>query len=318
MSRSTALSTSPPYWGLREYGIRDQIGLENAFGVYLEKMRAVFDECRRVLRSDGTCWLNIGDSYASSTKGSGGLSAKQLSNGGSRWSGTKLSQHVPEKNLCGIPWRLAFALQESGWYLRCDIIWSKPNPMPESVTDRPTKSHEYIFLLTKSAKYWYDAEAIRTPAKPESVARQMRHHTKHSEFKPGQPTHHHFCGLRKRDKQRGQSRMDNNPERDTMTRAEEVANGANARSVWEIATVPYSGEHYATFPPELPKRCILAGCPEGGMVLDPFAGTGTTLAVAMSLGRHSIGIELNPAYIALARKRIAEANPSLPFPTFPR
>jgi len=400
--------TSPPYWGLRDYGIdeweggnedcdhkdpahrtragfnerwygkqfqKDKqgslhepyrglcgkcgairadggIGLEPTPEEYCANMVEVFREVWRVLKPTGTLWLNLGDSYASDTKGSGGPSVKQLSNAGSRYEmSQRLIHGLKPKDLVGIPWRVAFALQADGWYLRSDIIWSKPNPMPESVTDRPTKAHEYVFLLTKSPRYYYDADAIREPAQD--------------------------WGARDRSNNKTHSGLTGLAPHSGLTGAHDGEEGRNKRSVWEIATQPYPEAHFATFPEALVEPCILAGTSErgvcakcgkpwerivekgepvlnawskqgaaqyddsiGGMrpagletgstlkhivpiatigwnptcdcnantvpatVLDPFAGAGTTLAVAQRLGRHSVGTDLSPDYLALARRRL--------------
>ena len=271
--------TSPPYWGLRDYGHDDQLGLEASPEAYVDRMVQVFDEVRRVLRDDGTLWLNLGDSYASNLKGSGGPSKKQNKSSGHRFTVRTFDHGLKPKDLVGIPWRVAFALQRAGWYLRSDIIWAKPNPMPESVTDRPTKSHEYLFLLSKSPRYYYDAEAIKEPLKlPAEVV------------KAG------FGGV----KSNGDRRYSGNPYNAAKL------TGRNKRSVWNVATRPYSGAHFAVFPPALIKPCILAGCPEGGTVLDPFLGSGTTGRVAMDLGRNWFGIELNPDYAPLIDQRTAQ------------
>ena len=272
--------TSPPYWGLRDYGHDGQIGLEETPDAYVERMVAVFREVRRVLRDDGTLWLNLGDSYASTTKGSGGPSDKQDSNAGSRYASRRLTlpDGVKPKDLVGIPWRVAFALQADGWWLRSDIIWHKPNPMPESVTDRPTKAHEYVFLMSKSARYYYDADAIkeRSFTGSNAVNRAARVHATGGAITGGTS--------------------------DIQTRSETK----NKRSVWTVTTRPFSGAHFACYPPELIKPCIMAGCPEGGTVLDPFFGSGTTGMVAESLGRRWFGIELNPEYEPLIRQRTAQ------------
>jgi len=277
--------TSPPYWGLRDYGHDGQIGLEATPAEYVARMVLVFAEVRRVLRNDGTLWLNLGDSYAAS--GMGGNPAesehrKQATNVGSLIAGRKPPVGLKVKDLIGIPWRVAFALQDDGWFLRQDIIWHKPNPMPESVTDRCTKSHEYVFLLAKSARYWYDAEAISEPVVSGANG---------SDFRTGKTFLH----------QRATVSMADRVESDTR----------NARSVWTIPTQPYKGAHFATFPEALAARCIKAGCPVGGTVLDPFTGSGTTLAVAVGLGRNGIGTEINPAYASLARQRIGDVAPLL-------
>ena len=275
--------TSPPYWGLRDYGVDGQIGLEATPELFVARMVEVFSEVRRVLRKDGTCWVNLGDSYCSTDKwgGGGANTGKQtVAAGGDvpSWAVRERKQPIPgikPKDLVGIPWRVAFALQADGWYLRSDIIWHKPNPMPESVTDRPTKSHEYIFLLTKSERYAYDAEAIK------EIGTQAP---------------------RERERGDGESVVE------SKLRGFNTCAGTdgtrNKRTVWTIATNPFPEAHFATFPPELPETCIKAGCPVGGTVLDPFSGAGTTCMVADRLQRHGIGIELNPAYAALAQGRI--------------
>ena len=284
--------TSPPYWGLRDYGVDGQIGLEPTPELYVENMVSIFREVRRVLRSDGTLWLNMGDSYAGSGAGGGG-NRKGNEHGqhnavAKKGRPSALPTHKP-KDLVGIPWRLAFALQADGWYLRSDIIWSKPNPMPESVQDRPTKAHEYIFLLTKSARYYYDAEAIREPAQD--------------------------WGLRDRTNGKYHNEGTGLTPHSGLANSNNAESGRNKRSVWEIPTQPYSGAHFATFPEALVRPCILAGTSEAGVVLDPFAGSGTTLAVATSLGRKSIGIELSDEYMEIARKRITKQTPALPMET---
>jgi DNA modification methylase len=275
--------TSPPYWGLRDYGTDGQLGLESTPEAYVTKMVAVFREVRRVLRDDGTVWLNLGDSY----NGSGGVggNGKQHTNQGSvdrpdnraGWSGLK------PKDLVGIPWRVAFALQADGWYLRQDIIWHKPNPMPESVTDRCTKAHEYIFLLSKSSKYFYDADAIKEPVSGTAHARGHGVHPKSTEPGSGIKQNSSFSAAVKG-----------------------LVDERNKRSVWTVGTKPYPGAHFATFPPELIAPCIMAGCPEGGTVLDPFTGSGTTAAVAQKNGCKFVGCELNPEYIELIKKRFAQ------------
>lgn len=282
-------------------------------------MVEVLREVRRVLRDDGTLWLNMGDSYASG-KGTcynpgGGkdslgqyrkeMGAHPLDRGNKS---TLTEQGLKPKDLVGIPWRLAFALQTDGWYLRSDIIWSKPNPMPESVTDRPTRNHEYIFLLTKQAQYFYDAEAIKEPGLTMILPWEERKAR-------GEPMRHGISNNvpalnRKTDKQRGHSRRHAgfNDRWDAMTKEEQGSMMRNKRSVWIIATQSYKEAHFATFPENLVKPCILAGCPEGGTVLDPFAGSGTVGKVAEDLGRNSILIELNPKYIKLIEKRTAQQN----------
>jgi len=339
--------TSPPYWGLRDYGVAGQLGLEPTAEAYLARMVEVFREVRRVLREDGTCWVNMGDGYAGSSQTGG--SGKETITGGTR--NQQITMHggkrelgdLKPKDLVGMPWRLAFALQADGWYLRADIIWAKPNPMPESVTDRPTKAHEYVFLLTKAARYFYDADAVREPS---------------ADMRNGDPgpawtkvTDPRAAGNRRYDHATAPA-----------------TNGRNLRTVWTLPTEPTPDAHFATFPQALAARCIQAGSSERGCcaacgapwvrdvertpmvvarsdrthalgrtrssgtmlappssttvgwqptcdhegapvpctVLDPFAGTGTVGAVAEQLGRHSILIELSPTYVALAEARTAQ------------
>ncbi len=335
--------TSPPYWGLRDYGTAtweggdagcdhkqetrhqkqgvssqrkgranaeeqrnenfrslcpncgatrtdSQLGLEPTPELYVANMVEVLREVRRVLRDDGTVWLNLGDSY-------NGVGRGDKANGlqvAARATKQRTVTGLKSKDLVGIPWRVAFALQADGWYLRSDIIWSKPNPMPESVTDRPTKAHEYIFLLSKSGRYWYDADAI---AEPLSTAPNAQ--------------------------ARGPKDTPNRGPRDAgnsglQGTAMGIRNGTvatrNKRTVWTVTTKPYSEAHFATFPPKLIEPCVLAGCPEGGTVLDPFAGSGTTGMVALRAGRRFIGIELNPEYCEMARCRILDDAPLLNAP----
>jgi DNA modification methylase len=285
--------TSPPYYGLRDYGIDGQIGLEETPGMYVDRLTQVFAEVRRVLRNDGTLWLNLGDSYASSTKGSGGASGIQLSNAGSRYKmNRRLIMDVKPKDLLGIPWRVAFALQADGWYLRSDIIWHKPNPMPESVTDRPTKSHEYVFLLSKSERYFYDAVSIKEFASQKSLNRRKNKAGQLNSLRMA-----HCDGFIRPDFGRDADSHKIWPDK------------RNKHSVWTITAKPYAEAHFATFPPELPRLCILAGCPEGGTVLDPFSGAGTTGLVALRLGREYIGIELNPEYVEMSQRRIINDAP---------
>jgi site-specific DNA-methyltransferase (adenine-specific) len=290
--------TSPPYFGLRDYGMAEQIGLEPTPEQFVAELVAVFREVRRVLRDDGTLWLNLGDSYFSTTKGSGGsnpeTSPKQAWKGSENGQGgysVKLSSGnlpIKPKDLIGIPWRVAFALQADGWYLRQDIIWHKPNPMPESVTDRCTKAHEYVFLLSKSARYWYDAAAIKEQAM--TAGRTGWGFTQDHTPKPrsGSGTNERIRYQEPRHEDR------------------------NRRSVWTIATQPYSGAHFATFSPALVEPCILAGCPIDGTVLDPFSGSATTGQVALANARNYIGCELNPEYHELAQRRLDGAQLGLP------
>jgi DNA modification methylase len=283
--------TSPPYWGLRDYGVPGQLGLESTPEEYVANMVEVFREVRRVLRDDGTLWLNLGDSYAMNFSGGKGRKAGVGPNPGKPIHNAiddqdKPARKIPDglkpKDLVGIPWRVAFALQMDGWYLRSDIIWHKPNAMPESVTDRPTKAHEYIFLLSKSPRYYYDADAIKEPlARPEELYRKTP-----PVF--GGRLKHDGYGTRK------YSGNEYSGERD----------GRNKRTVWTVPTRPFNGAHFATFPEELIEPCILAGCPVGGTVLDPFFGAGTTGLVALKLDRKYIGIELNPEYVKLAEERL--------------
>ncbi|MBM4029012.1 MAG: site-specific DNA-methyltransferase [Planctomycetes bacterium] len=240
--------TSPPYWGLRDYNIPGQIGLEDTLIQYLNRLVAVFNEAKRVLKDDGILWLNIGDGYTSGNRGWRAPDKKNPARA------MEVRPDTPEglkpKDLLGVPWRLAFALQQDGWYLRCDIIWNKPNAMPESVKDRPTRSHEYIFMLTKSEKYYYDYEAVR-------------------------------------------ERNGSKPR--------------NRRTVWDINTQPFPEAHFATFPPDLVRPCILAGSRQGDFVLDPFLGSGTVGVVCQESRRNFIGIELHPEYVSLADKRLSRA-----------
>ena len=275
--------TSPPYYGLRDYGNDAQIGLEQSPEEYISKLVEVFREVSRVLKDDGTLWLNLGDSYFSDTKGTGGPTAKQKSNSGSFYKPIHLERHgLKPKDLMMIPARVALALQADGWWLRSEIIWHKPNPMPESVTDRPTKSHEMIYLLAKSARYFYDAEAIKEPSKDPIDDRGARAAEEHKRF----PT-----------------------EKVNGIRSSGVYPTRNKRDVWVVTTKPYKEAHFATFPPDLIEPCILAGSKIGDTVLDPFAGSGTTLAVSIKHGRSGIGCELNPEYISLIEKRLSEVQP---------
>ena len=345
--------TSPPYWGLRDYGVAGQLGLESTPVEYLARMVAVFEEVRRVLRSDGTAWVNMGDCYAtgagkvgehpgggergarwsggppsdkSTLQGNGhrgggpklksmpdgrGYRGERLANGHgtdevqrvktrATRDGTHAGKHtaiaaigpmtqpnrmpiegLKPKDLVGMPWRLAFALQAAGWYLRADIVWHKPAPMPESVRDRPTKAHEYLFLLSKRERYFYDGDAIREPD-------------------CGHGSGNVFVGR--------QGGADHLPMDGGESTAEpwEPGRGRNKRSVWTVASEPFAGAHFATFPRALVRPCILAGCPRGGVVLDPFLGSGTTAVVCDEEGRDWIGIELNPEYAEMARRRLAE------------
>lgn len=298
--------TSPPYWLLRDYGMKGQLGLESTPEKYVRALVKIFNECRRVLTEDGVLWLNISDTYygGATQPGGGSHNGKHLKSG-TPPKKVKIPRLKP-KDLVGIPWMVAFALRKAGWYLRQDIIWSKPNPMPESVTDRCTKSHEYIFMFSKSPKYYYDHISIKTQLAPSSVQRlaQDIDNQEGSSRVPGKTN-----GKMKAvggDKQRGHSRRHAgfNDRWDNMTVAEQRENGANKRSVWNVATKPFKDAHFSTFPPELIVDCIKAGCPENGIVLDPFMGAGTTALVARKLNRNYIGFELNPDYIEIANNRL--------------
>lgn len=326
--------TSPPYWGLRDYGtaewkggdsecdhvanqnatkkmgneefnkttpsrektktkgyyadicpkcgairIDNQIGLEKTPELYVDKMVKVFREVRRVLRNDGTLWLNLGDSYSGSG-GAGNQFGQLEKDGFNKYN--QGSTGLKQKDLVGIPWMVAFALRDDGWYLRQDIIWHKPNPMPESVKDRCTKAHEYIFLLSKSAKYYYDYEAIKEPAENRPFNPDNKIERDPTGMKMGNA--HNYAP--------GASGYGNSP------------TGRNKRSVWTVSTKPFPGSHFATFPPDLIEPCILAGSPKGGIVLDCFFGAGTTGRVSLKNGRYYIGIELNPKYAEMAENRI--------------
>lgn len=354
--------TSPPYWGLRDYGtasweggdpdcehrvggqvqdtkapgaisagvrpgvdasrcldcgaarIDSQIGLERTPGEYVDAMVAVFADVRRVLKPAGTLWLNLGDSYNAynAYNGNRGTDSTYAGDREAREpefpSGHGLAPGLKPKDLVGIPWRVALALQADGWTLRSDIVWHKPNPMPESVTDRPTKSHEYLFLLTKGPRYFYDADAIAEPATWYGPNGQ-----------PKEGPHSGQMKARAGAKRPQQRRAAELAEQHGLTEAHFEAIRSvgitdtgkaqvtrNARSVWSIQTMQYADAHFATFPEELPRRCILAGCPEGGTVLDPFMGSGTTAKVARDLGRQSVGVELNTEYAGLCARRLQQ------------
>jgi DNA modification methylase len=333
--------TSPPYWGLRDYGHEGQIGLEDSPDAFVAALVEVFREVRRVLRDDGTAWVNLGDSYSGS--GPSGASYQsattkaregQKRDGAFAISGTLAARGLTyaekkpipapglkSKDLVGIPWRVAFALQADGWWLRQDIIWSKPNPMPESVRDRCTKSHEYIFLLAKSERYYYDALAIREEATDtgRENGRDGRDEPEGARPPGSNPRtlkRLDYTAPRKIKVPGGWDRGEGahgTIHRDGRTSAEyqevEVQGGRNKRSVWTIATNPFPEAHFATFPPALIEPCILAGCPVGGVVLDPFGGAGTTGLVADRLQRDAILIELNPEYADMAERRIRGDSP---------
>jgi DNA modification methylase len=280
--------TSPPYWRMRDYGMRQQIGLEKSPEVFVAQLVAVFRAVRRVLTDDGTLWLNIGDSYACSGKGSTGKSSglsnparyEQANLPGRSKTGVGLKR----KDLVGIPWMLAFALRADGWYLRSDIIWHKPSPVPESITDRPTKAHEHVFLLSKSTKYFYDAAAIGESFKGPGGAVSIGG--------------------------KAMSVDRSHVERSTLA-AQPKRGWANARDVWTIASQPFAGAHFAPMPGELARRCILAGSAVGDIVLDPFMGSGTVGMEAVTLGRSVAGIEINPKYLAIADQRMRVQRPLL-------
>lgn len=297
--------TSPPYFGLRDYGVDGQIGLEPTVQEYVANLVAVFREVRRVLRDDGVAWLNLGDSYYNYRPGNysdnrshsfgkerdesrkrGMPDNPSQSKRGNKMDGLK------EKDLIGVPWRVAFALQDDGWWLRQDIIWHKPNPMPESVKDRCTKAHEYVFMLTKSARYFFDAMAVAEPSvtdlQNKILPRGTQGYANATASRNGNAQHGHINGYGYIEKGK-----------------------RNRRSVWSITTKPYSGAHFATMPPELAEICIRASSRSGDVVLDPFNGSGTTGAVSIGLGREYVGIELNPAYIELAHARISAMQPAL-------
>lgn len=306
--------TSPPYFGLRDYGHEAQIGLETTPDVYIAKIIEVFREVRRVLKKDGTLWLNIGDTYATQGGAHGGRLDNQRGVGAKRThdnkGGDQKARKAPDglkpKDLIGIPWMLAFALRADGWYLWQDIIWHKPNPMPESVTDRCTKAHEYIFLLSKSAHYWFDADAISQPLAEASVQRLAQSNLANqngSDRVPGKTNGNmkavgpRFGGNKYGDNQASEHRTKSGNEWDGGS------GRANRRSVWSINTQGYKGAHFATFPSEIPRLCIMAGTKAGDTVLDPFGGSGTTGAVAIELGRSAILCELNPDFAQLIRER---------------
>jgi DNA modification methylase len=286
--------TSPPYWALRDYGVKGQLGLEPTFHEYLDKLCAVFDEVRRVLKPQGTCWVNMGDTYSSPMKGGGGAGEvgdgifarlKQRAGFGS----VKLKTGLPSKTLCQIPARFAIAMTDRGWLLRNEIVWWKPNCMPQSARDRFTVNFEKIFFFVKSRKYYFEQQYEPIKDKKRLARRFFNPHAK-------------------RKRVHGDSRIAAfNPKTMEASRRRILKFGSRKRSVWRVAVRPYPGAHFAVYPPEIVETPIKAGCPKGGIVLDPFIGSGTTALVARKLGRHFIGIELNPQYIRLARQRLAIA-----------
>lgn len=321
--------TSPPYYGLRDYGTDGQIGLEETPDAYIEKLTAVFHETHRVLKNDGTLWLNLGDSY----NGSGGPGSQYDTKASKSYKGDFKKFYNPNRNisnlkpkdLIGIPWAVAFALRTDGWWLRQDIVWYKPNAMCESVKDRCTKSHEYIFLLTKNAKYFINMTEIEELAaydgRKDTVMKGSNKYKNGFILSQNPQTlsvrgHERwkFVDVKKFGKTGEKHSGYNNPNGSLRVKMQGLVAVRNKRDVWIINTKPYKGAHFATFPPELPRLCILAGSKPGDIVLDPFNGSGTTGEVAVSLGRNYIGCELNPQYIELTKQRLAQVqlvlNPS--------
>lgn len=327
--------TSPPYWALRDYGVEGQIGLEPTMGEFLARMVEVFREVHRVLRDDGTCWVNLGDTYTSN----GGHADASVGDRRSAIGAGERPDHMQRdlrprgskpKDLVGIPWRVAFALQDDGWYLRQDIIWHKTNPMPESVKDRCTKGHEYIFLLSKRPNYYFDSTAMKEPVSGTAHARGSGVNPKAARFPSGWAQGNDprgavdFTAAKNRKVNGPNSRMVKNrtpkanmpnpsvhnvrPKQNASFSAaiSDLVETRNKRSVWSVATRPYQGAHFATFPPDLIRPCVLAGAPPGGIVLDPFGGSGTTGAVALEHGRNAVLIELNPDYVPLIEERLAK------------
>lgn len=326
--------TSPPYFGLRDYGVDGQIGLESSPREFIDSLVAVFREVRRVLRNDGTLWLNMGDSYAGSWGAQGRPQGDGQMSGRSVTSARQINEHprfksgtgvrgremgMKSKDLMGMPWRLAFALQDDGWYLRQDIIWHKPNPMPESVRDRCTKAHEYLFLLSKAPRYYFNQDPIREACSPNTHAKlsqDVQNQIGSARANGGAKTNGNMKAVDRKtngvgwghgtdSEQRQRGRVKDNASMDSALAI--MPTERNKRSVWTVATNGFKGAHFATFPPDLIRPCVLAGSPRGGMVLDPFGGAGTTALVAMQEGRQSVICELNPEYAALARQRLDAA-----------
>ena len=283
--------TSPPYYALRDYGMDEQIGRETSPKEYILRLTEVFAEVRRVLRSDGTLWLNIADTYAGKGNQGDFVDAKNPKGRNGQAVALNKVEGCKPKDMIGIPWMLAFSLRDAGWYLRNDIIWMKENPMPESVKDRCARCYEHIFLFSKSRKYHFDYKAISEPIAPTTAERLKRGLNGSNKFGKAIP---------------GQSQQQTiNRVREHGSITDDMINPLrNKRDVWTINTVPFKGGHYAAYPPKLVETCLLAGCPEGGIVLDPFMGSGTTGMVAKQLDRHYVGIELNPEYTELAYARI--------------
>lgn len=318
--------TSPPYWGLRDYGVDGQIGMEPTLREFIATLVDVFELCRELLADDGTAWVNMGDAYAGSwgAQGRNGqmsdrsiISARQISEVQRRSSGTGATWRtgLKPKDLMGQPWRLAFALQDAGWYLRQDIIWHKPNPMPESVRDRCTKAHEYMFLFSKSERYYFDAEAIKEPRSQDEdsntfrggcyVAAERDNAHMGKRRIPGNKSHRGALAAETDGHHRTKSGLVAFAERERAADPNDLGI-RNRRSVWTIATQPYSGAHFATFPEKLVQPCVLAGSRAGDTVFDPFFGSGTTGKVASRFGRHFIGCELNVANEPLQRDRLRQ------------
>jgi DNA modification methylase len=305
--------TSPPYWRQRDYGVSGQLGLEMTPEDYIADLTAIMRDVRRVLRSDGTAWVNIGDKWASGGNGGGGSFMEQRADA---WAHAKQSKGwrsppsgYKDKDLVGLPFMLAFAMRADGWFWRQCNVWGKPNGMPESVSDRSTISHEYVLHFSKSNDYWYDADAARTPCAPSSetrLAQNVEVQAGSVRANGGAKTNGPMKAVRRSDKQRGHSRRHQgfNERWDAMEREAQLADGANLRSVWWIAPAQYRDAHYAVMPDLLAEICMTCGCPKGGMVLDPFGGAGTTGLVADRLGRDAILIELNPEYVAMAERRL--------------
>jgi DNA modification methylase len=336
--RVQCIVTSPPYWGLRDYGVDGQLGLEPTLPEFIAHMVEVFDLCRQLLADDGTLWMNMGDSYASKPNGPAmGASTLQGSlapHAQTRAANAKRSRGVPaglkHKDLVGQPWRLAFALQDAGWFLRQDIIWHKPNPMPESIKDRCTKAHEYLFLMSKSARYYYDQKAIRTPASSETKLKSFEtmnfnardtyaapagwdtsagpHGSVHRDGRRPASENFKRTASKRAEAHPGQSAGTHRPDRPD---SEYDLTTANRRSVWTIATEAYPGAHFATFPEALVEPCVLAGSRPGDIVFDPFMGSGTVAAVAQRLGRRWLGAELNPDYLPLQAARTRQGGLTL-------
>lgn len=332
--------TSPPYWNLRDYGVSGQIGLEPTPEEYVTKMVEVFNEVKRVLRQDGTLWLNLGDCYTPSAPGTMEDNihiegTKEATKRARKIMRPQIPKGLKPKDLIGIPWRVAFALQQNGWYLRSDIIWHKPNPMPESVRDRPTKSHEYIFLLSKSKRYYYDYDSIKEPSVyvgpntgvgfGHGMDKEIRNRDRvrgsegvltgvnsgrRYKLPTGWDTNKGSHGSFHKDGRRSgniERKYGENRDRPGSHLGSSIpweGNTRNKRSVWSVSTQAFPEAHFATFPEKLIEPCILAGCPENGIVLDPFMGSGTTARVSYRLRRNYIGFELNPEYIKIAEKRL--------------